>query len=125
MTGPPDSGSDAVSLTGLLRDYGALWEITKTPGGCTARRRPPPAPPTVLTAATVPELRELLEHGYDTGKLAAIMRDYSGPWDIERLDPGSAWVAVSSTDGLTQVIAAADLDALRGKLRCAPGETPA
>jgi hypothetical protein len=71
-------GNDTASLTGLLGEFGALWEITKTPKGFTARRRPPPAPPLVFTAATVPALRDLLEHGYDTGKLAGVMRDFGG-----------------------------------------------
>ena len=62
---------DAASLTGLLHDYGGLWMITRTPRGFTAQRRPRPAPPDVFTAATVAALRELLEHGDDTGKLAA------------------------------------------------------
>jgi hypothetical protein len=40
------TGDDAASLTGILREYGALWKITRTPDGYTATRRPPPAPPT-------------------------------------------------------------------------------
>ena len=113
---------DAASLTSLLRDYGALWEITRTPHGLTAQRRPPPAPPVIVTATTVPALRELLEHGYDTSKLAAIEHDYSGPWHIERLDPGTAWVAVTHDHGLTRMITAADLDTLRTTLSCDPAE---
>ena len=105
-------GNDTASLTGLLREFGALWEITKIPQGFTARRRPPPAPPLIFTAATVPALRELLEHGYDTGKLAGVMRDFGGEWEIERLDPGSAWIAASGNGGHLRMIAAADLDSL-------------
>jgi hypothetical protein len=53
------------------------------------------------------------------------MRDYGAEWDIERLDPGSIWVAVSRDGALTRVIAAGDLDSLRSKLSGlseAPGE---
>ena len=96
--------------------------ITRTPRGFTAQRRPLPAPPVVLAAATVPALRELLEHGYDTGKLAELMRDYGTEWDIERVDPGSTWVAVSRDGALTRVIAAGDLDNLRSSMGEAPGE---
>ena len=76
--------------------------------GYTAQRRPPPAPPVVLIAETVAALRELLQHGYDTGKLAAISQ-----WEVERLDPGSTWVAVSHDGHRTQIIAAEDPDSLR------------
>ena len=61
-------------------------------------------------------LRELLEHGYDTGKLAELIRDFGGKWEIERLDPGSAWVAVSRDGNLTRLITAGDLRSLCGKL---------
>src|ERR1022692_3610312 len=60
----------AASLTALLGEFGGLWQISKTPHGYTAQRRPPPAPPLALTAGSVAALRELLRHGYDTGKLA-------------------------------------------------------
>jgi hypothetical protein len=113
------TSDDAPSLTALLCEFGGLWVIAKTPRGFTAQRRPLPTPPVVLAAATVPALRDLLEHGYDTGKLAELMHDYSAEWDIERLDPGSTWVAVSRDSALTRVIAAADLDSLRSKLASA------
>jgi hypothetical protein len=116
-------GDDAANLTALLCDYGGLWEITKTPHGYRAQRRPLPAPPLIFTAGTVPGLRELLEHGYDTAKLAGILRDFAAGWEIEHLDPGSAWVAVSRD--LTQIITAADLDSLRTTLSRAARETPA
>ena len=90
---PPQSASDAASLTGLLCDYGALWEITRTPQGVTAQRRARPAPPAILAAATVPALRELLENGYDPAALADLMRDFGAGWQIKRLDPDSAWLA--------------------------------
>jgi hypothetical protein len=118
-------GDDAANLTALLCDYGGLWEITKTPHGYRAQRRPLPAPPLIFTAGTVPGLRELLEHGYDTAKLAGILRDFAAGWEIEHLDPGSAWVAVSRD--LTQIITAADPDSLRRTLvmtstgHCPPG----
>jgi hypothetical protein len=110
------TGDNAPSLTALLCEFGGLWVITRTPRGFTAQRRPLPAQPVILAAATVSALRELLEHGYDTGKLAELMRVYGAEWDIERLDPGSAWVAVSCDGALTRVIAAGDLDNLRSRL---------
>ena len=118
------TGDDASSLTALLCEFGGLWVIARTSRGFTAQRRPLPAPPVVLAAATVPALRELLEHGYDTGKLAELMRDYGAEWDIERLDPGSTWVAVSRDSALTRVITAADLDSLLSKLSSSVGEMP-
>jgi hypothetical protein len=116
------TGDDAPSLTALLCEFGGLWAITRTSHGFTAQRRPQPAPPVVLAAPTVPALRELLEHGYDTGKLAELMRDYGTQWDIERLDPGSTWVAVSHDSAQTRVITAGDLDSLRSKLSSSKGE---
>jgi hypothetical protein len=114
----PDTtlGDAAASLTALLGEFGGLWQITKTSHGYTAQRRPPPAPPIVLTAKTVSALRELLQHGYDTGKLAAIVADFGSQWELEHLDPGSAWVAVSHDGHHTQIIAAEDLDSLRSTL---------
>jgi hypothetical protein len=110
------TGDDAASLTGLLCEYGALWEISRTPQGFAAQRRPRPAPPEVFTAASVTALRKLLEHGYDTGTLARLMRDFGDEWEVERLDPGSAWVAVSHVGKITQMITAGDLSSLRSKL---------
>ena len=122
----PASDDTATSLTVLLGEFGGLWQISKTPHGYTAQRRPPPAPPVVLTAGTVAALRQLLQHGYDTGKLAAIMADFGSQWHVERLDPGSAWVAVSHDGHLTQIIAAEDLDSLRCMLAMASTDhTPA
>jgi hypothetical protein len=104
------------SLTGLLTEFGALWEIISSPHGFTAQRRPAPVRPLVFIAATVPALRALLEHGYDTGKLARIMRDFSSKWEIERIDPGAEWIAVTRHGGPLQMIAAPDLDSLRRRL---------
>ena len=124
-TAGPAAADDAASLTALLGEFGGLWQISRTSHGFTAQRRPPPAPPVVLTAATVPALRHLLQHGYDTGKLAAIVADFGGQWQLERLGPGSAWVAVSRDSHLTQIIAADDLDSLRSTLaRPAPTTPP-
>jgi hypothetical protein len=121
---PAQAAADvgAASLTSLMRDYGALWGITRTPHGFTAQRRPPPTPPVIFTATSVPVLRALLEHGYDTGKLAAIMRDFGGSWHIEYLDPGTSWVAVTHDHSLTRVIVAADLDTLRSNLSRDPAD---
>jgi hypothetical protein len=115
-TTPAMTGDDAASLTALLGEFGGLWQISRTPHGYTAQRRPRPAPRLVLTAGTVAALRQLLQHGYDTGKLAAIVADFGGQWHVEHLDPGSAWVAVSHDGHHTQIIAAADLDSLRSTL---------
>jgi hypothetical protein len=125
--GRPDMiGDDAVSLTALLRDYGGpLCEITRTPQGYRAARRRPSAPPVIFTAATVPALRELLEHGYDPAKLVAVVHDFGGEWQVEHIDPGSAWIALSrGGDGLIRVVAADDLDTLRGSLGRSPDEVP-
>ena len=118
-TPAPASDDTAASLTALLGEFGGLWQISRTSHGYTAQRRPPPAPPLAFTAGTVAALRELLQHGYDTGKLAAIMADFGGQWELERLDPGSAWVAVSHDGHRTQIIAAEDLDSLRSTLAMA------
>jgi hypothetical protein len=115
-TTPGMTGDDAASLTALLGEFGGLWQISRTSHGYAAQRRPPPAPPLAFTAGTVPALRQLLRHGYDTGKLAAIMADFGGQWQVEHLDPSSAWVAVSHDGHLTQIIAAEDLDTLRDTL---------
>ena len=112
-TTPGPASDAAASLTALLGEFGGLWQISKTSHGYTAQRRPPPAPPVVLIAETVAALRELLQHGYDTGKLAAIVADFGSQWEVERLDPGSTWVAVSHDGHRTQIIAAEDLDSLR------------
>jgi hypothetical protein len=113
---------DAASFTSLISDYGGLWELTRKPRGFRAQRRPLPAHPVILTAETVPALRELLEHGYDPRVLAAIFRDHHAAWQIEQLDPGSAWLAISRDPCHTQVITAADLPALRHKLSRDPAE---
>jgi hypothetical protein len=125
-TTPGPASDDAASLTALLGEFGGLWQISTTSHGYTAQRRPPPAPPVVLTAGTVAALRQLLQHGYDTGKLAAIMADLGGHWHVEHLDPGSTWVAVSHDGHRTQIIAAEDLDTLRSTLvMISPDHTPA
>ncbi len=112
------TGDDATSLTALMIDYGGpLCEIAKTPQGYRAVRRHSPAPPVVFTATTVPALRELLEYGYDPAQLAAVISDYGGEWQVEHIDPGSAWIALSrGGGGLIRVIPANDLATLRGSL---------
>ncbi|MDX6390453.1 MAG: hypothetical protein QOJ73_1516 [Streptosporangiaceae bacterium] len=69
----------------------------------------------------MPALRQLLQHGYDTGKLAAIVADFGGYWQVEHLDPGSAWIAVNHDGHHPQIIAAEDLDSLWDTLRRVPG----
>jgi hypothetical protein len=123
MTG--DDANDAADLTALLRDYGGLWEISRTPKGVTAQQRRSPAPPVVFTAPTVGVLRELLEHGYDPAELAAVISDYGDEWQVQHIDPGTAWIALSrGDDGVMRVIAANDLDSLRGRLSRSHGEAP-
>ena len=107
---------DAASLTELLRDYGALWEISRSGPGFRARRRRAPAPPVVFTAPSVPALRLLLEHGYDPGQLAGITQDFGSDWQVEHIDPASAWLAVSRAGGRIRLIVADDLDGLQVKL---------
>ena len=51
-----------------------------------------------------------------SGKLAGLFHEYGYRWEIEQLDPGSAWVAVTRNGSLVQVIAAHDLDELRAEL---------
>jgi len=113
---------DAASFTSLTSDYGALWELTRKLRGFRAQRRPLPAHPVILTAETIPALRELLEHGYDPRALAAILRDHDTSWQIEQLDPGSAWLAISRDPSHIQVITAADLSALREEIRRAEAD---
>ncbi len=94
------TGDDAASLTALLREYGGpLCEITRTPQGYKAIRRYPHAAAVVFTAATVPALREMLEHGYDPAELAAVTHDFGGEWQVQHLPPGSAWIALSRGGG--------------------------
>jgi hypothetical protein len=45
-----------------------------------------------------------------------------GPWHIERIDPGTAWVAVTHDHSLTRVITAAELDTLHSTLSRDPAE---
>ena len=116
------TGDDVADLTSLLHDYGGLWAVNMTPQGYNAQRRPRLAPPEIFTAATVAALRELLEHGYDTGKLAELTRDFGSEWEIKRLDPGSAWVAVSRDGNVARVITAGDLGSLRSGLSKATRE---
>ena len=60
----------------------------------------------------------------DSGELVGLFRDYGHRWEIERLDPGSAWVAVTRNGAFVQVIAAHDLDELRAELQKAEAEGP-
>jgi hypothetical protein len=40
-----------------------------------------------------------------SGKLAGLFHEYGHRWEIEQLDPGSAWVAVTRNGSFVQVIA--------------------
>jgi hypothetical protein len=115
---------DAARLTELLCDYGALWDISRSGQGFRARRRRAPAPPVAFTAPSVAALRSLLEHGYDTGKLAEISQDFGSDWQVEHVDPGSAWLAVCRAGGRIRLIVADDLDGLRVKLDKARRDPP-
>ena len=57
-------------------------------------------------------------------KLAGLLCQYGDRWEIEQLDPGSAWVAVTRIGSFVQVIAAHDLDELRAELKRADAEGP-
>jgi hypothetical protein len=59
-----------------------------------------------------------------SGKLAGLFREYGHRWEIEELDPGSAWVAVTRNGSFVQVIAAHDLDELGAELKKASAEDP-
>jgi hypothetical protein len=59
-----------------------------------------------------------------SGKLAGLFHEYGHRWEIEHLDPGSAWVAVTRNGSFVQVIAAHDLDELRAELKKAEAEDP-
>ena len=59
-----------------------------------------------------------------SGKLAGLFHEYGPRWEIEHLDPGSAWVAVTRNGSFVQVIAAHDLDELRAELNKAEAEDP-
>jgi hypothetical protein len=53
------------------------------------------------------------------------MRDFGPAWEIERVPPGAAWVAVTRRGSWVHVIAAHDLDSLRTKIEAAElEETP-
>jgi len=69
---------------------------------------------------------EVSEHqdGAGSGKLAGLFREYGHRWQIEQLDPGSAWVAVTRIGSFVQVIAAHILDELRAELKEADAEDP-
>ena len=49
------------------------------------------------------------------GKLTALAKDFPA-WDIQRISLHPAWVAVLRRGTMTQVLAAHDLDMLRGKM---------
>jgi len=58
-------------------------------------------------------------------QLRAVMRDFGPAWEIERVPPGAAWVAVTRRGSWVHVIAAHDLDTLRTKIEAAElEETP-
>ncbi len=49
------------------------------------------------------------------GKLAGLFHEYGHSWEIEHVDPGSAWVPVTRHGSFVQVIATHDLDELRAE----------
>ncbi len=59
-----------------------------------------------------------------SGKLAGLFRDYGHRWEVEHLDAGSEWVAVTRNGSFVHVIAARDLDELRAGLEKAEAEDP-
>ncbi len=58
-------------------------------------------------------------------QLRAVMRDFGPAWEIERVPPGAAWVAVTRRGSWVHVIAAHDLDTLRTKIEAAELEDTA
>jgi hypothetical protein len=57
-------------------------------------------------------------------QLRAVIRDYGPAWEIERVPPGAAWVAVTRRGSWVHVIAAHDLGTLRTKIEAAQREEP-
>jgi hypothetical protein len=55
-------------------------------------------------------------------QLRAVMRDFGPAWEIERVPPGAAWVAVTRRGSWVHVIAAHDLGTLRTKIEAAQSE---
>jgi hypothetical protein len=55
-------------------------------------------------------------------QLRAVMRDFGPAWEIERVPPGAAWVAVTRRGSWVHVIAAHDLGTLRTKIEAAQRE---
>ena len=55
-------------------------------------------------------------------QLRAVMRDFGPAWEIERVPPGAAWVAVTRRGSWVRVIAAHDRDTLRTKIEAAQRE---
>jgi hypothetical protein len=58
----------------------------------------------------------------DRDRLRAVLRDFGPAWEIERVPPGAAWVAVTRRGSWVHVIAAHDLDTLRDKIEAARRE---
>jgi hypothetical protein len=121
---PCMSDDDATSLTELLCDYGALWDISRSGHGLRAQRRRPPAPLVTFTAPSAAALRLLLEHGYDPAELAAISQAFGSEWHVERVEPGAGWLAVARAGAgagagaaaAFRVVLAGDLARLREEL---------
>ncbi len=55
-------------------------------------------------------------------RLAGLLAEYGDRWEIEELDPGSAWVAVTRRGSFMHVLAAHDIDDLRAKLQTAAAD---
>jgi hypothetical protein len=55
-------------------------------------------------------------------QLRAVMQDFGPAWEIERVPPGAAWVAVTRRGSWVHVIAAHDLGTLRTKIEAAQRE---
>src|ERR1700722_16792640 len=55
-------------------------------------------------------------------QLRAVMQDFGPAWEIERIPPGAAWVAVTRRGSWVHVIAAHDLGTLRTKIEAAQRE---
>jgi len=51
--------------------------------------------------------------------LAALFRDHGQRWEIERLEPGSQWVACTRDGQAVQIIAARDIAGLRYHIEAA------
>ena len=119
-----DGATSDLRTVGTGAGVGAVGD--RGTGGRGRRRRGRPAtagPPAPASGAASGPPRAVSVGGTlgDRGEdertqLRAVMRDFGPAWEIERVPPGAAWVAVTRRGSWVHVIAAHDLDTLRTKI---------